>query len=222
MTSWLKNNGFSFIKPHGIPAKADPEKQKEFIIEYEKLKAENPADEPILFGDAVHPTMATKTTYGWIKKGTRKIIKTTGSRTRMNIIGAINLDSMDVLEKSDCKTINSEAMRDFFDILRVKYKDTPKIHFILDNSGYNTSNITKKYADKRGIIMHFLPTYSPNLNPIERLWKILNEYARNNKFFLNTTEFREAIENFFQVTWKSISKQMKARINDKFQMISYE
>jgi transposase len=220
MTGWLKNNGFSFIKPHGVPAKADQEKQKQFVAEYEKLKKETPKDEPILFCDAVHPTMATKTTYGWIKKGTRKNIKTTGSRTRMNIVGAINLDSMDVSKKSDCKTINSETMRDFFDIIREKYKDSPKIHLFLDNSGYNTSKDTKKYAEERNIILHFLPTYSPNLNPIERLWKVLNEYERNNKFFHSAKEFRDAIENFFLVTWDSIAEKMKLRINDKFHLIT--
>ena len=37
----------------------------------------------ILFGDGVHPTMATKITYGWIRTGTRKPIATTSSRTRL-------------------------------------------------------------------------------------------------------------------------------------------
>jgi len=220
MTSWLKNNGFSFIKPHGVPAKADPEKQKQFIAEYEELKKETPENEPILFCDAVHPTMATKTSYGWIKKGTRKIIKTTGSRTRMNIIGAINLATMDISKKSDCKTVNSEEIGKFFDIVRDKYKDAPKIHIILDNSGYNKSAKTKEYAEKRGIVLHFLPTHSPNLNPIERLWKVINERERNNRFFHSPKEFREAIENFFQITWDTIADSMKSRINYKFHVNS--
>jgi transposase len=221
MTSWLKSNDFSFIKPHGVPAKADPEKQKQFIAEYKKLKEETPANEPILFGDAVHPTMATKTTYGWIKKGTRKLIKTTASRTRVNIVGAINLSTMDVIEKSNFRTVNSEAMKEFFDVLREKYPKSEylKIHLILDNSSYNTSEDTKKYAKERGIVLHFLPTYSPNLNPIERLWKVLNEYERNNKFFHVPREFREAIKNFFQVTWIAIADKMKSRINDNFHIV---
>ncbi|MDR2781066.1 MAG: IS630 family transposase, partial [Holosporaceae bacterium] len=115
MTKWLKSNGFSFIRPHGVPAKADPEKQKQFVSEYEKLKNETPENESILFCDGVHPTMATKTTYGWIKKGSRKPIKATASRTRMNILGAINLTTMDVIT-DNFKAINSEAMRDFFDL----------------------------------------------------------------------------------------------------------
>jgi len=149
MTSWLKDNGFSYIKPHGVPAKADPEEQKRFIVEYEELKKKAPADEPILFCDAVHPTMATKAAYGWIKKGTRKLIKTTGSRTRVNIIGAINLVTMDLI-KENFKTINSEAMCKFFDVLREKYPKNKhkKIHIFLDNSSYNTSEETQKYAKR--------------------------------------------------------------------------
>jgi transposase len=68
MTNWLKRKNFAFIKLHPVPAKADPEKQALFAEEYEKLKKETPKDESILFFDAVHPTMATKVAYGWIKK----------------------------------------------------------------------------------------------------------------------------------------------------------
>ena len=60
---------FSYKKPAAVPAKADSEKQKQFIEAYNKLKKETPDNEPILFGDSVHPTMATKISYGWIKKG---------------------------------------------------------------------------------------------------------------------------------------------------------
>jgi len=170
----------------------------------------------------VHPTMATKTSYGWIKKGTRKIIKTTGSKTRMDIIGAINLKTMDIEKKTDCKTVNSEEMKKFFDILREKYKheEAPKIHLFVDNNRYCTSEETMKYAKEKGIVLHFLPTYSPNLNPIERLWKVLNEYERNNRFFHKPKEFRDSIENFFQVTWKTIADKMRDRINDKFHVVS--
>ncbi|GHU16717.1 hypothetical protein FACS189472_02400 [Alphaproteobacteria bacterium] len=60
MTSWLKSHGFSFIKPRPMPAKANPVEQAAFIEEYKKLKKEIPEGEPMLFSDAVHPTMATK------------------------------------------------------------------------------------------------------------------------------------------------------------------
>ena len=69
ITCWLGANGFSYKKPKETPLKADPEKQKAFIDYYEALKRNTEEDEPILFGDSVHPTMATKVSYGWIKTG---------------------------------------------------------------------------------------------------------------------------------------------------------
>ena len=67
---------FFFKKPKGTPLKADPVRQEAFIQAYEKLLNETPEDEPILFGDELHPTMATKVTYGWIRTGANKPIAT--------------------------------------------------------------------------------------------------------------------------------------------------
>lgn len=63
------------------PAKADPQKQKEFVEFYQNLKKETPENEPIEFGDDVHPTMATKITYGWMKKKKDKPIATRSSKS---------------------------------------------------------------------------------------------------------------------------------------------
>jgi transposase len=52
-----------------------------------------------------------------------------------------------------------------------------------------------------GIVLHYLPPYSPNLNPIEIVWKVMNEHVRNNLFFSLAKEFREAIKQFFDHTW---------------------
>lgn len=216
MTSWMYNHGFSYKKPKATPAKADPVKQEAFIQFYEKLLSETPEDEPILFGDGVHPTMATKVTYGWIKTGTNKPIATTASRTRMNLMGALNLETMQVSTGS-YKTIDSTAMVKFFDLLKRAYPKAPKIHLILDRGPYNISLITREAARKRGIELHYLPPYSPNLNPIERLWKVMNEYVRNNRFFTSAKEFRKEITNFFEVTWPKIAMSSIDRINDNFQ-----
>lgn len=216
MTSWLKKHNFSFIQPSPIPAKADPVKQAQFIEEYKKLKEETPKDEPILFLDAVHPTMATKIARGWIRKGSGKSIETTASRTRMNIVGALELAEMAV-HKKDYKTVNSESVVDFFGFVKGEYPNSKKIHMILDNDPYNTSEKTKNAAKEMGIELHFLPAYSPNLNPIERLWKLSNEHVRNNRFFKTAGEFRAAVMEFYEQTWKTIAKDAKNRINDNFQ-----
>ena len=216
MTSWMHNHGFSYKKPKATPAKADPVQQEAFIQFYEKLLTETQEDEPVLFGDGVHPTMATKVTYGWIKTGTSKPIATTASRTRMNLMGALNLETMQVITGS-YETIDSATMVKFFDLLKKTYPKAPKIHLILDRGPYNISHVTREAARKRGIELHYLPPYSPNLNPIERLWKVMNEHVRNNRFFKSAKEFRKEITNFFEVTWPKIALSSVDRINDNFQ-----
>ena len=218
MTSWLHRHKFSYKKPKGIPAKADPEKQAAFIKEYEHLLNTLPEDEPIEFGDGVHPTMATKVAYGWIRTGADKAIATIASRTRINLMGSINLESMEVTFGS-YETINSTSMTEHFKALRQKYQKAPKIHLFLDQGSYNTSFETRDAAEKYGIVLHHLPPYSPNLNPIERLWKVMNEYVRNNKVFRSAKEFRQEIVDFFKVTWPKIAMSMTGRINDNFQVL---
>ena len=218
MRSWLSKNKFSYKKPSGVPLKADIKKQEAFIEFYETLKKQTPEEEPILFGDGVHPTMATKITYGWIRRGIRKPIPTVASRTRLNLMGALNLETMGVTISS-YETLDSVAMEQYFDELKLSYPKALKIHLIVDRGPYNTSFATKEAALKRSIILHHLPPYSPNLNPIERLWKVMNESVRNNRFFESAKEFRSQIMDFFEITWPKIAHSMVDRINDNFQIL---
>ena len=165
-------------------------------VYYEDFLNTLPEDEPVEFLDAVHPTMATKITYGWIRKGQDKLISTTASRTRMNLLGSINLETMEVTIAAH-ETIDSKAMNKHFAALRKKYPKAPRIHQISDNGPYHISHETKEAAKKHGILLHYLPTYSPNLNPIERLGKVMNEFVRNNKVFTTVSEFKTAILDFF-------------------------
>lgn len=218
MHKWLHRNGFSYKKPKGLPHKADAELQKQFIAEYNQLKQQVGDKEPILFIDAVHPTQATKLAYGWIRTGKTKHVGTTASRTRLNIVGAIQLGHIAEAITSQYETINAESIMNFMDKIREKY-DTKTVHLILDRSGYHRSSLLPDYAKKCNIKLHFLPPYSPNLNPIERLWKVMNEQVRNNRFFKGPKDFKEAINGFFNDILPSIGNSLDGRINDNFQLL---
>ncbi|MDE9448734.1 transposase, partial [Xenorhabdus bovienii] len=77
--------------------KFDADKQQQFIETYNALKAKCGQHEPILFIDATHPTQSTKLSYGWMKRGREqvKVVETTGSRTRLNLMGALNLQRIE-------------------------------------------------------------------------------------------------------------------------------
>jgi transposase len=217
MQKWLHNHKFSYKQPHGIPSKADHLKQLEFNTFYNDLKSCLRSDEVIMFGDGVHPSMATKLSHGWIRKGVNKDIATTGSRTRINILGAINLETMDVFSK-DYNTLDADNTCDFLENLK-KHMGNKKIHLFLDNGPSNKNKKVKLKAIKLGIQIHYLPTYSPNCNPIERLWKVMNKIVRNNVFFHSAKEFRCKIKEFFDTTWDNIKDKYTSWITDKFQVI---
>ena len=215
---WLHRNGFSYKKPKGMPHKADAELQNQFIEKYNQLKQEIGEKETILFMDAVHPTQSTKLSYGWIRTGKTKHVGTTASRTRLNIVGAIELGNITEAVTSAYETINAKSIMNFMDKIREKY-GTKKVHLVLDQSGYNRSSLLPKYAEKCNINLHFLPPYSPNLNPIERLWKVMNEKVRNNRLFKGAKDFKEAINGFFNDILPSIGNDLDGRINDNFQIL---
>ena len=220
INKWLHKNSFSYKKPKSMPYKVDLKKQKAFIASYKRLKKNLLKQESLYFMDAVHPTQATKVTSGWIRTGTDKPIQTTGSRTRLNIVGALRLDHIDKAVTSQYKTINSESIVDFMGVLRSREKGENIIHLIMDGAGYHKAEIVKEEAKKLQIKIHYLPAYSPNLNPIERLWKVMNEKVRNNKCFHNAKDFRESINHFFDDILPKIGSALGKRINDNFQVFN--
>ena len=77
---WLHSHGFSYKKPKGQPHKADKQLQEEFKERYEEIKATVGKNDDIYFMDGVHPTQATKITYGWIRRGETKKLRLQAAR----------------------------------------------------------------------------------------------------------------------------------------------
>jgi transposase len=139
-------------------------------------------------------------------------------RTRVNVIGGIELQEMRV-HSTLVETVNAETTLGFLDQLKQAYPQAPKIHVILDNAGYHRSQMLQNSARNNGVALHYLPPYSPNLNPIERLWKLMNEQVRNNVLFTSVKVFRETISDFFDTTVVKIKPILRSRINDNFQVL---
>lgn len=220
MTDWLKRNRFSFKKSEPAPAKADPLAQAEFIDQYRSLKDGLPEGEVVLFLDAAHPTMATKLGYGWSIKGERKIVATTAGKTRVNVIGTLNAQTLKLVTTFPA-TVNSETLAEHFVRLRRSYPRTqfPTLHIILDQGSYCVSKATQIEADRLGIKLRHLPPYSPNLNLIERAWKVMNEQVRDNVYFPDEKVFASTIKDFFLHRWSKLAKSLTTRFADNFQII---
>jgi transposase len=218
--NWLQRHGFSYKKPAIVPGKANEQQQKEWIAEYEKLRAELLSNETICFIDGVHPTHNVQPAYGWIKKGVRKEIPANSGRSRLNLSGAVDVISHKVIVQSD-RTLNANATISFFQKIEKAYPDKDRVHVFCDNARYYKNQQVQEYLKNSKIILHFLPPYSPNLNPIERLWKWMKERVIYNTYYPGFEEFELAILGFFSVLASAdpeslIGQCFRGRIRDKF------
>src|SRR5271154_1824082 len=223
MRSWLQRHSFSYKKPAVVPGKADKKQQQEWLARYEKLRAGLSADEIICFMDGVHPTHNVQPAYGWIKKGVRKEIPTNTGRARLNLSGVIDVVSHNIVIQED-QTLNAESTIRFFQKIEEAYPSKQRIHVFCDNASYYRNRMVKQYLETSKVCLHFLPPYSPNLNPIERLWKWMKERVIYNTYYEDFEDFKGAIFGFFAVlstvTAESILGQtLRGRVRDKFRPI---
>lgn len=217
MTKWLHSNGFAYKKPHAVPAKADKYQQKKFISYYMRLKKKAGKYEPIYFVDSVHPQHQTQLACGWILKGERKAVATTGKQRRLNFMGGICLNGHRIVYQQ-ADQVNADSIALFLSQLRKMNPGKYKIHIIWDNAGYHRDQEIKNFAKSLAIKLHYLPPYSPNLNPIERLWKIMHEHVTYNKYYESFSDFTEATVNFFRNIGRNKSI-LRSRITDNFQIL---
>ena len=182
-----------------------------------ELKANLKQDEDIYFIDAVHPEFQSQAVCGWILKTETKTLPTTNKQFRLHLIGAINLAKMKVITR-EYETVNSENMIDYLKHLESN-SSASKIHIISDNGRANKNKALQEYLKTSKIEIHYLPSYSPNLNPIERLWKLMRERKTYNKCYENFLDFSTAIRSFFFEEIAKLGNILKERINDNFQLI---
>lgn len=123
----LHDLGFVYKKVVTIPQKANTvestEKQLEFENQYKKLKEELKVSENMLFLDGVHPTHNTKAGCAWVEKGKERLLETNSGRDRINLNGAYNVMSGEVIANPS-KTVNSDSTLELFDSIIEKYSDS--------------------------------------------------------------------------------------------------
>jgi transposase len=217
MNAWLLEHGFVYKQPQTIPGKSNPEEQAKFIEKYQELKKGLGPEDEIYFVDAVHPEYQSQAVCGWIKKGECKTLQTSGKQARLHFTGALRLDQMGLLV-TEYKTVDADAMIDFFKKLE-GYSQAPNIHLILDNARAHKNKQVEEYLKNSRITLHYLPPYSPNLNVIERLWKLLREKTVYDHYYPCAQEFFGAVRKFFNEEVSKMGEELKRMFTDKFQII---
>lgn len=151
----------------------------------------------IYFVDACHPQLNSMPQYGWFKRGSKKYLPISAKKNRANILGAVDIDHQDTLFRS-FKTINSQSFLAFIKRIENKHPDARKITLVIDNASYFRSDKVKQKLKNSNIRIKYLPPYSPNLNPIERLWKYLQKNILYNIFHENPKQFKKELTDFLR------------------------
>jgi transposase len=209
----LHRLGFSFKKAKGVPGKAKKQDQEDFILIYNSIKN----DGKVYFGDATHPLHNTVLSSGWIKKGQEKEVFTNSGRGRVNIYGAVSITERDVVTRS-YNTINQYSVCDFLKALRAKNSNGNKLYLVLDQGPSNKALSVRELAKELNIEIIFLPAYSPNLNPIERLWKFFKKKVLYNKYYEKFKDFKLKCSSFFRGIRKYKS-ELESLITDNFSAV---
>jgi transposase len=216
----LHRLGFVYVKPKGLPAKADAAAQEEFVARYEALMNGLMSDEVVYFSDAVHPEYQSRPAHGWIRRGERPAVRKGKGRQRLNLMGALNLENFD-LRLVETVKMSSQTTIDLLERLEKHNPDKRIIHVILDRAPVHRGEAVRAWLARPGcrIRLHFLPAYAPNLNAIERLWKLMHEHVTRNRYHDSFRAFAEAIMRFFKSTLPEKWKSFRDTVNDNFHIV---
>lgn len=219
ITKLLHRMSFSYKKPKVVPGKADRLKQEEFLQRYEEIKTSLSENDQIYFLDSTHPQHNTLPSSGWILKGKKndKIVRTNSGRDHINLCGALKLKDHQMVVLDE-ETVNKFSTIRMLEKLK-RGQPTGKIYLILDNATYYHAKEVKAWVKRhRRFKLIYLPSYSPNLNLIERLWRFFHQKVLWNHYFPTMGEFRTASLEFFD-NLDIHKKELDTLLTDNFRIV---
>jgi putative transposase len=183
---WLREAGLVWRRPRPVIRPKDPEREKKLAALRALLKG-LPADETAVFMDEVDVNLNPKVGCQWMKRGEQAGVETPGNNEKRYLAGSIHWRTGRViLTEGKPKEGRSAALFcRHLDDLRRAFRHYKVIHVVCDNAGFHTadgSKLVKDYLKEWGyrVVLHYLPTYSPDCNPVERVWWRLHEAVTRN------------------------------------------
>jgi transposase len=144
-------------------------------------------------------------------------IPAASGRTRINVLGAYDPIRNKLTKIVNRSYIASSDVVKLLDQIRSAYHKQA-ITVVLDNAKYQRCNAVKEKASALNIELLFLPSYSPNLNLIERLWRFVKKECLYSKYYKTANEFETAIVNCLGEINTVKKQKMKTLMTLKFQL----
>lgn len=145
----------------------------------------------MFFVDAAHFVYGTFLCCLW--SFARIFVRAASGRQRFNVLGAWNAVTRELVAVTNTTVVNTETMCELLRKIAALGLSGP-ITMVLDNARYQRNVVVQSLAESLGIELLFLPSYSPNLNLIERLWKFIKRRSLYGRYHPTFADFRAAIE----------------------------
>jgi transposase len=219
----LHRLGLEYHKPEVIPRKPNVVKQKAFIESYDNLLNSLPDNEAVLFVDAVHPTHAARSVGCWAPRHEKLVIEQTSGRQRINIHGAVNLETGQT-RMIEVETVDAVSTIRLLESIETFYPMLVLIHVFLDNARYHHAKLVQEWLSRPDcrIKLHFIPAYCPHLNPIERLWGVMHKHVTHNKCYATCAQFADTTLDFLRDKVPRNWADLCDSVTDNFRVITRE
>lgn len=220
MRVYLKKLGIKYSKVNSIPAKVNIEAQQKFHDEVlqPKLEEAKAGTRTVHFVDAAHFVLGAFLGYLWGL--TRIFVRTPSGRQRFNVLGALNAITKELIMITNDSYITSIQVCEL--LRKLANSTTLPITIVLDNARYQRCNLVMDLAKQLGIELLFLPPYSPNLNLIERLWKLTKKECLYSKYYDNFSVFSEGIKKFLTNMGDTHRAKLDSLLTLNFQLFTEE
>ncbi len=218
--AFLKRIGMKCRTTGTIPGKAiddDKIKEQEIFKEQElepRLEEAKAGKRSLFFGDAAHFVHGAFIAKLWCF--TRLFMPTPSGRKRLNVFAALNAITLEIIPIMNETYINSESCCKLLMKIAALNLSVP-ITLVLDNARYQKCKLVQDFANSVGIELLYLPSYSPNLNLIERYWKFVKKQCLYSKYYPNFTDFKQAIVNCIDHSHSKYKKKLESLLTLKFQ-----
>jgi transposase len=180
-----------------------------------KLDAAQAGEGHVFFVDAAHFVFGTFLCCLW--SFTRIFIRAASGRQRFNVLGAWNAVTRQLIAVTNTTVVNTETMCELLRKIAALGLTGP-ITLVLDNARYQHNAAVKALATQLGITLLFLPSYSPNLNLIERLWKFTKRRSLYGRYHPTFADFQAAIQETLDGLPTIHSERLKTLMTLNFQL----
>jgi len=192
----LKNLGFSYQKARFVSDHLNPAERRVWkqAIWPEVLRHAREKQALLLFGDeASFPQWGTLT-YTWARQGVPPELKTSGKRKGYKVFGLIDYFSGRFFYRATTGKLNSASYEDF--LRQVLAHTTQHLVLLQDGARYHTSKALKTFFAQHAarLTVFQLPSYSPDFNPIEKLWKKIKEQDTHLHYFPDFASLVEKVD----------------------------